>query len=92
MEAKNLNYIKEAHKHSSDHKEELKNSTVIGCFYCKNFVKFNEIKEWIDKGDTALCPRCGIDSLIGSDSGYPITKRFLNAMNAYWFSIVKGGV
>jgi hypothetical protein len=83
----NLNKIILAHDHSSNHKEELKNSAVIGCFYCRNFIKFADIKEWIDAEDTALCPKCGIDSLIGSDSGYTVGKKFLNAMNAYWFAI-----
>ncbi|MEY3298224.1 MAG: hypothetical protein RLZZ597_1484 [Cyanobacteriota bacterium] len=45
------------------------------------------IIEWTDEGDsTALCPRCGIDAVIGSASGYPITPTFLQAMHAYWFA------
>jgi len=35
---------------------------------------------------TALCPRCGIDSVIGSASGYPITADFLLMMRKYYFS------
>jgi len=49
--------------------------------------------EWIDPvddptlpGQTALCPGCGIDSLIGDQSGRPITTQFLDAMRAHWFS------
>ena len=83
----NQEKIIQAHEHSSNHKEELKNSSVIGCFYCCNYIKFNEIKEWIDAGDTALCPKCGIDSVIGSDSDYTISKKFLKDMNAHWFAI-----
>lgn len=75
-----------AHEHSSYHRDELKRSTVIGCFYCGNFVKFSAIKEWIDGGDTALCPKCGIDSVIGNDSGYIVNKGFLKAMHEHWFS------
>lgn len=77
--------IIKAHKHSSNHRKELQGSKVIGCFYCMKLIKFNEIKEWIDKGQTALC-KCGIDSLIGDASGYKINKRFLFEMNKYWFS------
>jgi hypothetical protein len=33
----------------------------------------------------AFCPYCGIDSVIGSKSGFPITKIFLEAMHKYWF-------
>ncbi len=81
-----------AHKHSSYHRVELKNSEVCGCFYCLHIFKPTEIKWycWTDKWDgtnqTALCPKCGIDSVIGSASGYPITHEFLQSMKTGGFS------
>ena len=50
----------------------------------------SEIKIWIDKdfsgvGQTALCPFCPVDSVLGSESGYPIVPEFLKAMRDYWF-------
>ncbi|WP_245197274.1 hypothetical protein [Labrys sp. LIt4] len=47
-----------------------------------------KIEEWIDdSAGTALCPECGIDSVIGSASGYPVDDRdFLEAMHELWFS------
>jgi hypothetical protein len=44
-----------------------------------------EIQEWIDQEQTALCPKCEIDSVIGSASEFPITKDFLERMHAHWF-------
>jgi hypothetical protein len=38
-----------------------------------------------DDDDTALCPKCGIDSVIGSVSGYPIERGFLKKMHDHWF-------
>jgi hypothetical protein len=36
-------------------------------------------------GQTAICPKCGIDSVVSSD--LPITDEiFLDEMNKYWFS------
>lgn len=35
--------------------------------------------------ETALCPKCGSEALIGDKSGYPITQDFLNRMNLAWF-------
>jgi hypothetical protein len=43
------------------------------------------IKEWWDNEDTAVCPYCGIDSVIGESSGFPITRRFLKGMHNEWF-------
>lgn len=82
--------LKEAHKHSSTHKLEIDMSTVCGCFYCcANFAP-DEIVEWLDEknGDhSAFCPKCAIDSVIGSASGFPVTdKVFLAAMREFWFN------
>ncbi len=78
-----------AHKHSSNHREEIERSELCGCFYCLSVFPSSDTTEWIDKIDgvasTVLCPSCGIDSVIGSASGYPITKGFLKTMHQHWF-------
>jgi hypothetical protein len=78
-----------AHRHSSRHREEVLASEQCGCFYCCTIFRPSEIEDWTDEwegvGQTALCPRCGIDSVIGSESGYPVTPEFLAAMKAHWF-------
>jgi hypothetical protein len=77
--------LDKAHSESSNHIDDIKASSICGCFYCMRMFKPSEIKEWIDDDTTALCPLCGIDSVIGSESGYPITKDFLKKMSEYWF-------
>ncbi|MDD5195178.1 MAG: cytoplasmic protein [Candidatus Omnitrophica bacterium] len=82
--------LEEAHKHSLKHREEILNSEMCGCFHCEAIFNPSEIKEWVDAdknnlGQTALCPKCGIDSVIGSSSGYPIAKEFLGKMQKHWF-------
>jgi hypothetical protein len=74
-----------AHKHCFRHRAELEASELCGCFYCIRIFPFSEIKEWIDDAQTALCPKCEIDSVIGSRSGYPISRAFLERMHDYWF-------
>ena len=78
-----------AHKHSSNHRDEIERSQICGCFYCMSSFPPSHINEWIDEvnGDetTALCPSCSIDSVIGSVSGHPITNEFLNTMHQHWF-------
>ncbi len=78
-----------AHKHSTNHREELLESDVCGCFYCLEIYSPKEIQDWIDNGECALCPKCGIDSVIGSVSNYQITKEFLGKMHKYWFENFK---
>ena len=79
-----------AHRNSSNHRDELLASKSCGCFYCLRIFSPGKVEEWVDEidglGTTALCPYCGIDSVIGSGSGYPITEEFLKAMHRHWFA------
>jgi hypothetical protein len=80
-----------AHKHCFCNEQEVSQSELCGCFYCVSIFPTSEIVEWLkevnkpDSGRTAFCPHCTIDSVIGSKSGYPITKEFLEAMRLRWF-------
>ncbi len=76
-----------AHAHSSRHKAEVQSGNMCGCFHCLKTFQSTDIRKWIDKGLTALCPHCGIDSVLGSKSGYPVTDpMFLRRMCDKWFS------
>ena len=75
-----------AHAFCSNNKPMLEKDTKCGCFYCLEIFNPAEISEWIiDSKGTAVCPYCGIDSVIGESSNYPITQEFLQAMKEYWF-------
>ena len=78
--------LKAAHDKSSYHRSEIESSKVCGCFYCLHVFLPSDIEEWIDGKQTALCPRCGIDSVIAEASGLPLTEEFLKEMEQYWFS------
>lgn len=79
-------YLTEAHKHSSGHRAEIKASEVCGCFYCGNIFPPSEIDMWVNNGTYATCPKCSIDSVLGSASGLPVAnKTFLDAMHERWF-------
>lgn len=76
----------QAHAFSSNNKSALLKDKKCGCFYCTEIFSPSEITEWIeDTSGTAICPYCGIDSVIGESSGYPITKELLQKMNKHWF-------
>ncbi|MEC4747523.1 cytoplasmic protein [Methylomicrobium sp. Wu6] len=82
--------FRKAHGHSSNHRQEIEGSSICGCFYCCKTFRPDEITEWVDENDQgigqcALCPNCGIDSVIGSLSGFSIDEAFLKDMNRYWF-------
>jgi hypothetical protein len=83
-----LRYI---HRTCSYHRAAIEQSEVCGCFYCKRTFPPSAINEWCDRsggdqpGQTALCPHCGIDSVIGSASGHAITDDLLARMRYAYF-------
>jgi len=80
--------LKSAHKHSFLNQEAVNASELAGCFYCCEVYPPSQVKRWVPEncgGKTAICPKCGIDSVLGSASGYPLTADFLKVMEWYWF-------
>ena len=84
-----------AHKYCRNNRLELETNHKCGCFYCVEIFDSSEITEWLiddnpaDKHGTAVCPKCGIDSVISEGSGYPITEDFLDIMDSIWFADCK---
>ncbi|HTL33563.1 MAG TPA: hypothetical protein VL326_10575 [Kofleriaceae bacterium] len=72
-------------KHATDHRSELADSKRCGCFFCFRTFAATEIRTWIDKEQTALCPLCGIDAVIGTASGFVLDDRFLRRLNLFRF-------
>ena len=76
-----------AHLHASAHRSELAASGTCGCYYCIRIFAFSAIVKWKDGNQTALCPHCGIDAVLGDASGFPVVDRFLRQMHRYWFTM-----
>ncbi len=74
-----------AYGHAVRHRVEVLRSEACGCFHCLSLFPPSDIKSWIDTGQTALCPRCGMDAVIGSESGLELSEDFLEAMGRRWF-------
>jgi len=69
-----------------------KNAKVAACFYCEEMFMANTVKEFITERrggeDTALCPLCGIDSVI-CDKDVVITPEPISTMRKEWFDTKK---
>ena len=73
-----------AHKQASRHRVELEASARCGCFFCFRTFPPTSIKSWIDANQTALCPACGVDSVIGSP--HRVDDAFLRKMHGQYFA------
>lgn len=57
---------------------------LCGCYFCIEIIPGDNISDTCDNGSTALCPKCGIDSLLPG-----ITDRaLLSKACEMWFSRV----
>ncbi|CAD5375252.1 conserved hypothetical protein [Rubrivivax sp. A210] len=86
-----------AYRHVSNNWQEIQSSKTCGCCACMQIFPPDEIVAWagleMDNFDdpaaiakqTALCPRCGSESVIGDKSGFHPSMQFLGAMNEAWF-------
>lgn len=74
------------HKLSSNHKKLLMKDDICGCFYCLSIFSPKFINDWIEDDNdlTAICPYCGIDSVIPKDPNYEL-KELLEEMRVYFF-------
>ena len=82
--------IVEAHLHSYRNRRALEQADVCGCFHCLKIFSPKEIAEYVDDHQTAICPYCAVDAVIGENSGFPVTQDFLLRMRRKWFDSGSG--
>ena len=74
------------HKCAINNRKKIEISDTCGCFYCKEIFYAGDITEWTDDGETAICPKCGVDSVICNDSNYKVTEEDLEKLHEYYFN------
>ena len=57
-----------------------------GCYFCGHSFLPNDIREWTDGGQTALCPKCSVDSVLSDSQGVPLSEEFMKKAHRYWFA------
>lgn len=86
-----------AHRHTVGNWRQIHASRQCGCCSCLRRFAPDEIVAWtgIDVDDldnpeavarqTAMCPYCGSEAVLGDASGHPLDPEFLQRMNVAWF-------
>lgn len=75
-------YTKIIQEHCYYNKDEILASKFVGCYNCKNVCSVNDIIDFVDRENTALCPVCLNDSCVGDASQLDVTKEwFLNLLH-----------
>ncbi|MFT7619792.1 MAG: hypothetical protein ACI97A_003449 [Planctomycetota bacterium] len=80
--------VETEHSNSFKNRTEVLKSEDCGCFYCVSLFRSGEVVEWWDDdnsgvGQTAVCPLCGMDSVLPVRPG--IDQKFLDRMHTRYF-------
>lgn len=82
------------HRHSLRHRDKVERVACAAASTALALFAPSEIKDWVDVPDgagdaagvTALCRRCGIDSVLpDSAPGAPLSAELLAALQRHWF-------
>lgn len=81
------NISKEYHKHTIKNRTEIEHSKMCGCASCCNIYPATDIVDFYNdvQGETAVCPECGVDAVIGDACGLPINEKVLEELYKDWF-------
>ena len=77
--------LKKLHTYSTHNKSMVEKSDKCYCFHCQKSFDKNEITDYTDNGKTAICPHCGIDSVLPDSIDEDIDEKIISEMNKYWF-------
>ncbi len=77
-----------AHRSSYRNRRALEGSPRAACFGCLSEVQTARITEYVDEGQTALCPHCGLDTVLPMSESDSLDSALLAALNARYLGPV----
>lgn len=60
--------------------ERMNPEAVCGCYNCQQIFRFKDITDFWDEGEVAVCPNCGLDSVVVETADMQVTAQRLFAM------------
>ncbi len=73
------------HAYSLHNRDMVLRSKKCYCFFCREAFESGDIEDFVDDGQTALCPRCRISAIIPDCVEEEIDGQTVSDMNEYWF-------
>lgn len=89
MKEKKMDLVRDIHMTTSHNREDIKQSKICFCLDCRGVSKSDDVNHFIDNGQTATCPYCGMDALVATASGIRWSAQALldTHMNYFNYSI-----
>jgi hypothetical protein len=76
--------LQRIYQHSRLNRQFMVPGSACRCFHCLKEFPAEDVSHWTDRGKTALCPRCGIDSVL-SNSADELTDDLIRRLQATYF-------
>jgi hypothetical protein len=84
---KHEKFYEDAARASENNKVAIAYSSMCGCYYCNRTFKASDVKDYVGRRDRALCPLCGIDSVVPDETMPEATDvEWLAKQYEYWFN------
>ncbi len=79
--------LTELQKHTHNNEIEILHSKTCSCIFCRQHYDARAVNDWVndERGMSAICPECGMDTVIGDNGGEPLDKETLKALNLAFF-------
>ncbi len=77
--------LKDAHLHTANNRQEIERSNSCGCICCERIFSADEVEDFTDGGETAICPYCDCDSLIADGPEIKLNNDLLTELNKKYF-------
>lgn len=77
--------LENLHTYSTNNRRFVAISDKCYCFYCRACVDHSEIVDYLKDEQTAVCPKCGIDSIIPDRIDETVDESIIAKLHAYWF-------
>lgn len=76
--------------HCKGNRKEIEASSHCVCLYCQEVYRATEVKDYIidsslDFKETALCPRCGANTVLGDVTGIPFYEELIAKLHCHYF-------
>ena len=60
--------LQRAYAHSRLNRRFMVSGADCRCFHCLHAFSAEQISHWVDNGETALCPNCGVDAVLSGQA------------------------
>lgn len=77
------NFVHKAVHLAMKNRKEVKSSNQCGCYYCLSVFPSSKVVEWTDNNETALCPKCSVDSVVPEINDVNVLEK----IKKYWFRV-----